>query len=88
MPFCCMGHVSIRPELLEKMKKAGCQGIKFGIESSNNEVLKRLKKGITIEMAKRTIKKCKELGIKTHLTYCIGLPGDTEKTIKDTIMFS
>lgn len=88
IPFSCMGHVSIRPELLEKMKKAGCQGIKFGVESTNNEVLRRLKKGITVEMATQTIEKCKELGIKTHLTYCIGLPGDTKETVRETIDYA
>lgn len=88
MPFSCMGHVSIKPELLEKMRKAGLRAMKFGIESTNNEVLRRLGKGITKEMAIRTIKKCKELGIKTHLTYCIGLPGDTEETVKETVKFA
>jgi radical SAM superfamily enzyme YgiQ (UPF0313 family) len=39
-------------------------------------------------MAIKTIQKCKELGIKTHLTYCIGLPGDTEETVKETIEFA
>ncbi|MFH0832255.1 MAG: radical SAM protein [Candidatus Aenigmatarchaeota archaeon] len=87
-PFTCMGHVNVKEELLEKMKKAGCVGIKLGIESSNNYVLKRLGKGMTNEMAVRTIKKCKELGIKTHLTFCIGLPGDTEQTVSDTIDFA
>ena len=88
IPFSCMGHVNINPKLLEKMKKAGLQAIKFGIESTNNEVLRRLKKGITKDMAIKTIQKCKELGIKTHLTYCIGLPGDTEETVKETIEFA
>ena len=88
IPFSCMGHVSIKPELLEKMKKAGLQAMKFGVESTNDEVLKRLGKGSTKELAIRTINKCKELGIKTHLTYCIGLPGDTEETVKKTVEFA
>lgn len=88
IPFTCMGHVSIKPEILEKMKKAGCVGIKLGIESADNEILKRLRKGITVEMAEAAVKKCKDLGIRTHLTYCIGLPGDTEETIKKTVEFA
>lgn len=88
IPFTCMGHVNIRPEMLELMKKANCQGWKLGIESANNEVLKRLGKFTTREQMIRTIEKCKELGIKTHLTFCIGLPGDTEETIKETMEFA
>ncbi|MBW2971357.1 B12-binding domain-containing radical SAM protein [Candidatus Woesearchaeota archaeon] len=88
MPITGMGHVAISEKLLEKMAKAGCQGLKRGVESADNRVLRRLGKGITIEMAERTLQKCKELGIRTHLTYAIGLPGDTEQTIKKTIEFA
>ncbi len=86
--FTCMGHVNIKPELLDKMRQAGCVGIKFGIESTDNEVLKRLGKGMTKEMAIRTIEHCRKIGIKTHLTFCIGLPGDNEKTVKETMEFA
>ncbi len=88
IPFTAMAHLNFPEPLLEKMKKAGCVGLKFGVESSDNEVLKRLGKGITVELAVRTITKCKKLGIRTHLTYAIGLPGDTEETIKKTIRFA
>ncbi|MBS1266380.1 MAG: Ribosomal protein S12 methylthiotransferase RimO [Candidatus Woesearchaeota archaeon] len=88
IPFTGMGHVNISKTLLRKMKKANCVGLKFGIESADNKVLKRLGKGMTIEMAKKTINLCKELGIRTHLTYAIGLPGATEKTIEKTIKFA
>lgn len=88
VPFKAMGHVSISRNALEIFKEAGGNGLKFGVESADNGILRRLRKGITIEMVEQTIKNCKELGIKTHLTYCIGLPGDTEETIKKTIEFA
>ncbi|MBI5061125.1 MAG: radical SAM protein [Candidatus Aenigmarchaeota archaeon] len=87
-PFTCMGHVNVQPELLEKMRKAGCVGIKLGIESTNNAVLQRLGKGMTKELAISTLKKCRELGIKTHLTFCVGLPGDTKESVSETINFA
>lgn len=88
IPFTAMAHVVISASMLEKMRKAGCVGMKFGIESADNNVLKRLRKGITVEQAVKTINLCKKLGIRTHLTYAIGLPGDTEQTIKKTIQFA
>lgn len=88
IPFTGMGHVAISLKLLEKMAKAGCVGLKLGVESADNGILKRLGKGMTIEQAVKTIKLCKRLGIRTHLTYAIGLPGDTEETIKKTIAFA
>lgn len=88
IPFKAMGHVNISRSALELFKVAGGNGIKFGIESVDNNVLKRLRKGITFDMIQRTLQNCDDLGIKTHLTYCIGLPGDTEETIRKTIKFA
>ena len=39
-------------------------------------------------MSLRTVNKCKEIGIKTHLTFCVGLPSDTLKSVKETIDFA
>ena len=88
VPFKAMGHMNISRNALELFQMAGGNGLKIGVESIDDEVLKRLKKGITFEMIKKTLQNCEELGIKTHLTYCIGLPGDTEETIKKTIEFA
>ena len=88
IPFTAMGHVAISEKLLEKMAQAGCVGLKFGVESADNDVLRRLKKGITIEQVIKTVSICKRLGIRTHLTYAIGLPGDTEETVRKTIDFA
>jgi anaerobic magnesium-protoporphyrin IX monomethyl ester cyclase len=88
IPFTAMAHLNFPEALLEKAKRAGCVGLKFGVESASNDVLRKLGKGITTELAVRTITKCKKLGIRTHLTYAIGLPGDTEETIKATIKFA
>jgi anaerobic magnesium-protoporphyrin IX monomethyl ester cyclase len=88
IPFTCMGHVNISPELLEKMKKANCSGWKLGIESTDDQVLRTLGKGTNHAIQERTLNKCRELGIKCHLNFCIGLPGDTEETIKKTLDFA
>lgn len=87
-PFSALCHAKIERETLELMKLAGCTGIKFGVESADHDVLLKLRKGLTMDMVKRTLKNCKELGIRTHLTFAIGLPGDTEETIKKTLKFA
>jgi anaerobic magnesium-protoporphyrin IX monomethyl ester cyclase len=88
VPFTCMGHVNISEQLLEKMKKANCVGWKLGIESVDDNVLRTLRKGTNHAIQLRTLKKCKDLGIKCHLNFCIGLPGDTEETVKKTMEFA
>ena len=84
----CMGDtMSIDYPTLEKMREAGCIGMKFGIESANPEILKRIEKPLDLEKAKEVVKWCRELGIRTHATYCLGLPGENENTLRNTLDF-
>jgi len=68
-------------ELIKKMANSGCKGIWFGIESTDNAVLKRIGKGITIEQAEETIELCNHFGIRTGGGFMLGFPFDTEKSI-------
>lgn len=73
---------------LKAMREAGCWVISLGIESGNQEVLNKIKKGITLEQSRKAVKLCKSLGIKTYLYFLVGFPWDTESTIKDSIEFA
>ena len=75
-------------ELLEKMKKAGCYRISYGVESGNQEILNNIKKGTTLERIKEVFKMTNEAGIETLGFFMIGLPGETEETMQDTIDFA
>ncbi|OGF26962.1 hypothetical protein A2331_02590 [Candidatus Falkowbacteria bacterium RIFOXYB2_FULL_34_18] len=72
-------------ELLKKMKQAGCYRIHLGIESGNQKILNGIKKGTTIEQIVRTVKYAKEAGLEIGGYFMIGLPGETEETMQDTI---
>ncbi|MEW5728871.1 MAG: radical SAM protein, partial [Pseudomonadota bacterium] len=72
-------------EMLEAMKAAGCHLIKFGTESGNQEVLDAVKKGITLEQTRRAFKDCNEVGIATHAHFMVGMPGETYRTMEDTL---
>jgi len=75
-------------ELLQLMKRAGCYLIGYGIESGNQKNLNVLKKGITLEGVKRAINMTKKTGIETLGYFMIGIPGESEKEIKETINFA
>lgn len=70
---------------LALLKRSGCIGIKFGIESADPEILKTLKKPINISRIKELIKNCKKLGLLRHASFMFGLPGETPETILNTI---
>ena len=75
-------------ETLELMRDAGCDAISFGIESGNQEMLRRVKKGITLEQARNAVKLCKEAGILAHASFMVGLPGESPESLRDTAEFS
>ncbi len=83
-----MGHTAnITREFLSLAKSSGCEGIKFGVETGSPKILKSLHKGITLEKTKLVFKWCKEIGIRTHATFTIGLLEETKKTVQETIDF-
>jgi len=75
-------------ELLELMKKAGCYQLAFGVESGNQEMVKRIGKGLDLTKVKEAVKNCRELGIETIGFFMLGLPYDTEQTMQQTIDFA
>lgn len=75
-------------ELLQMMGKAGCWFISWGIESGNEEILKHAHKGAKPEQARQALLWSKKAGINNWGYFIIGLPGETEATIRQTIDFA
>lgn len=75
-------------EMLTMMGKAGCRLISWGIESGNEQILKHARKGAYPDKAARSLQWAKNAGIMNWGYFIIGLPGETEETIRDTIDFA
>ena len=75
----------VPPPLLEKMRRAGCYVINFGVESGHPTILKTIQKETKIEDVYDAHKRCRKLGIRTYATFLVGSPGETEETVKATI---
>lgn len=89
MPWTCMGDLTIDYKTLILMRKAGCIGIKFGVDSINPMTLFMIGKHfVNTGKAKRFVENCSNLGIWSHATYVIGLPYDTKDNIEDMIMYA
>jgi radical SAM superfamily enzyme YgiQ (UPF0313 family) len=79
---------NVNPEMLALMKMAGCWLIGYGVESGNQKMLDSVNKKITLEKIREAIEIAHREGITVIGHIIIGLPGETEETIKETIKFS
>ncbi len=75
----------VTPELMTKMKEAGCYYIFFGLESGNEAILKTAQKNQTIQQIRNAIRWTKEAGIIPAGALIMGLPGETEETVEKTV---
>jgi radical SAM superfamily enzyme YgiQ (UPF0313 family) len=84
----CNGRVdTVDSEMLTLMKKSGCRLIKFGIESSNQKTLDRIKKGYKVQQIKDAFRISKDVGILRHGTVMLGFPWESCEDIRATIEF-
>jgi len=79
---------SVDPELLSRMRQAGCERILFGAESGSLEILQRIRKGITPEQTRRAVEMTRKAGIGVLASFVLGLPGETPETLRQTIEFA
>jgi radical SAM superfamily enzyme YgiQ (UPF0313 family) len=78
----------VSKELLYKMKESGCILIEYGVESANEEVLKRIKKGISLGQVRKAVEMANEVGINSAVNFIIGHPGETLEKAMDSIRFA
>ena len=84
----CTSRVTTDYETLKAMKDAGCRLMIVGYESGDQQILKNIKKGATIEGAKRFTRDAHSLGLVVHGDFIVGLPGETRETLRNTIDFA
>ncbi|MFC1666931.1 B12-binding domain-containing radical SAM protein [Candidatus Omnitrophota bacterium] len=86
VPWAIMARADLMDEeLLVNMREAGLYAVKYGVESATQALLDNIDKDMDIKKTEEVINSTKRLGIKTHLTFTFGLPGETKETIRRTI---
>ena len=88
LTWSCTSRVTTDYETLKAMKDAGCRLMTVGYESGDQQILKNIKKGATLERARQFTKDAHKLGLVIHGDFILGLPGETRETIKNTIGFA
>lgn len=74
-------------ERAARMKAAGCWVVAFGVETGNQAIMDKMKKGQKVERAQQAVEVCKRHGLRTHAFMVIGTPWETRQTLEETFQF-
>ncbi len=77
----------INDEIACLMKRSGCIAVLLGLESGNDELLKRMNKDVTARQLKKGIEALHRAGIITIGLFVVGYPGETDRTMQETVNF-
>lgn len=76
---------TVKPETLEKMKKAGINWLGLGIESADPKVRDQARKHINPDKIVKIVKTIQDSGIHVGANFIFGLPNDTQESMQQTL---
>ncbi len=83
--FCNSRVDTIDEEMIKLMADSGCKVITFGVESLDENILRNIRKNISLEQVKKAVELCRKHRIESQLHLIFGLPGETRETMDKTI---
>jgi radical SAM superfamily enzyme YgiQ (UPF0313 family) len=89
--FCMANGVfvnSLDEPLIKKMSEAGCYQITFSVESGSEHSLRLMKKNVDLRRVKPLVDYSRSLGISSHATFVLGIPGETIGDIRQSFQFA
>ena len=84
----CNAKANVPFRTLKVLKENGLRLLLVGYESGNQKILHNIKKGMRVDVARQFTQDCHALGIVIHGTFILGLPGESEETIEETIRYA
>jgi len=84
----CNSRANLNYDTIKLMMDCGLRLLLVGYESGSDEILRRAKKGVTVDQMRAFTKACHDIGVIIHGTFILGLPIETRETIEQTIRFA
>jgi radical SAM superfamily enzyme YgiQ (UPF0313 family) len=89
LPWGC----NARPDLFDEetmsaLARSGLFNIRIGVESGDPEVLRRVRKNLDLSTVPRCIALARKHGVRVHVTFTIGLSGETWRSVERTADFA
>src|SRR6266511_5826391 len=88
LTWSCNSRANLDYDTIKSFKDSGLRLFLVGYESGNDDILTRIKKGVTMDEMRRFTKSCHQAGVVIHGTFILGLPVETRETIENTITFA
>ena len=88
LTWSCNSRANLDYDTIKMMKDCGLRLFLVGYESGSEQILKNIKKGVTVEEMRRFTKACHQAGVVVHGTFVLGLPVETRESIEQSIRFA
>ena len=75
-------------ELAACMARAGCEQVSIGFESGSERILKNMKKRFNLKEVRQISEVLSEQGIKRMGFLLLGSPGETRKSVEESLTFA
>jgi len=84
----CNSRANLDADTIRFFHDHGLRLFLVGYESGDEQILRNIKKGVSLEQMRRFTKACHDAGVLVHGTFVLGLPVETHTTIERTIRFA
>jgi len=88
LTWSCNSRANLDADTVKFFKDNGLRLFLVGYESGNEQILKNIKKGVTLDEMRRFTKACHDAGVVIHGTFVLGLPVESKETIEESIRFA
>ena len=88
LTWSCNSRANLDDDTIRFFKDSGLRLFLVGYESGNEDILTRIKKGVTMDEMRRFTKACHQAGVVIHGTFILGLPVESRESIENTIRFA
>jgi len=76
---------TMRSEILDNMREAGCNGIFIGIETGSADMQKKIEKRLHLDNAEPVVRHAHQLGIRVDAAFIMGFPEENRDDLDQTV---
>jgi radical SAM superfamily enzyme YgiQ (UPF0313 family) len=88
LPFFANLRVNTRPETMRELVAAGLRSCAVGFESADEDALRDMRKGISLDRAKSFMREAQAIGLLVHGCFMVGFPGETNESMERTLQYA